>query len=257
MGLKSQSFWWWTTWGLIFHWLCCLCCLRIWNYLTHLINRDHVSRVESFDSFFKGLERSQLFGIHPLRSWKNPVVCSHLWPWGLERSQMWSIFATFGGWSWKQTFTCVFVRGLEKSLRLCIFGHGPMTFWGMVLKMTKIYFSASSVMVCHSIFSQWSWKELLELVFSVVSMAEMDLDIHSRITHEWDLTWHSLGVLWWSLFESWSLHHEIYGLERNFLSSAELLAWWTAMVYQPPVIVTFKSNLGSLQESMFGLPILI
>ena len=46
-GVESWSFWCWTTWGLIFHWLCCLCFLRIWNYLTHLINRDHIDGVES------------------------------------------------------------------------------------------------------------------------------------------------------------------------------------------------------------------
>ena len=32
--VESRSFWSWTTWGLILDWLCCLCCLRIWNYLT-------------------------------------------------------------------------------------------------------------------------------------------------------------------------------------------------------------------------------
>ena len=132
-GVESQSFWWWTTWGLVFHWLCHLCCLRIWNYLTCLINRDHIPGVESFDSFCKGLERSQLLGsiLHGLERTCHFLT---LWAYGLERSQIWFIFATFGRWSWKETFTCVFVRGLERSLRLCIFGCGLERFWQMVLK---------------------------------------------------------------------------------------------------------------------------
>ena len=216
-GVESQSFWKWTTQGPIFHWLCHLCCLRIWNYLTHLINRDHVSRVESFDSFFKGLERSQLLG---------PILCGlertyhflTLWPWGLERSQMWSILPlladglVFCEGSWKESQIVHFwLWSCNDILR-----NG--------LKMTQIYFSASSVMVCHQSLvnglerSCWSW-------YSHCFLWLKWTWIHSRITHEWDLTWHSLGVIQWSLFESWSLQHKIYGLEKTFLSSAEVLAW--------------------------------
>ena len=99
-GVESWSFWWWTTWGLIFHWLYCLCCLRIWNYSTCLINRDHVFGIESLDSFCKGLEMIQLLRLilHGLEKTCHLLI---LWAWGLERSQMWFIFATFGGWSWK------------------------------------------------------------------------------------------------------------------------------------------------------------
>ena len=110
--VESRSFWWWTTRGLFFHWLCHLCFLRIWNYLTCLINRDHLSRVESFDSFFKGLERSQLLG-SILLGLETTYHLLTFWPWGLERSQMWFVF---GRWSPKEIFTCVFERGLERSL---------------------------------------------------------------------------------------------------------------------------------------------
>ena len=173
-GVESQSFWWWTTWGLIFHWLCCLCCLRIWNYLTHLINRDHIPGVESFDSICKGLERSQLLGsiLHGLER-----ICHFLTLWanGLERSQICFIFATFGGWSWKETFTCVFVRGLERVSDCAI--------WAVVLKDSDEWFwKDSDLLLCFlccglpSIFSWWSWKESLKLVFFLFSMTEMDLE---------------------------------------------------------------------------------
>ena len=36
-------------------------------------------------------------------------------PNGLERSWTWSFFATFDGWSWKNTFTCFLVNGLERN----------------------------------------------------------------------------------------------------------------------------------------------
>ena len=139
MGLNLDPFSGGPLQGLIFHWLCRLCCLRIWNYLTHLINRDHISGVESFALFLQvilkwvnfwdclsGLERT----CHFLTSWA----------YGLERSQIWFIFPIFGKSSWKETFTCVFVRGLERSLRLCIFGCDLETFWQMVLKELRFTF---------------------------------------------------------------------------------------------------------------------
>ena len=78
--------------------------------------------------FCKGLERSQLLGsmLHGLERTCHFLT---LWAYGLERSQLWFIFATFGGWSWKESFTCIFVRGLERSLRLCILGCDPERIW--------------------------------------------------------------------------------------------------------------------------------
>ena len=70
------------------------------------------------------------------------------------------------------------------------------------------------------------------------------------------LTWHSLAVQQWFIFESWSLWHKKYDLERTFPSSAEVSVWCN-MIYHPPVIVTFKVDLGSFQESCCGVPMLI
>ena len=118
--------------------------------------------LESFDSFCKGLERSQLLGsiLHGLeRTCHFPHFVSQ-WSW--KKPNLVLIFATFGRWSWKETFTCVFVRGLGRSLRLCILGCGLERFWWMVLK-GLICFFASSVMVCHQYLvnglemSCWSW----------------------------------------------------------------------------------------------------
>ena len=171
-GVESWTFGWWAIWELVFHWLCYLCCLGIWNDLTHLMNRDHIPWIEIFDSIWDSLERSQL-----LRS-----ILS-----GLEK------FAIF------VSFLSLLVDGLERRLL-------PVS-WSRVLKGCSDYvclamalkevdewsWRDSDLLLCFlcgglpSIFKLWSWKGFLELVFTLFPMAKQTWKQFS-IIHKWDLT---------------------------------------------------------------------
>ena len=65
---------------------------------------------------------------------KEPIICSLCEPQVLKESKCGSFFDTFGGWAWSRLLPVFFVRGLERSLRLCICGHGLKRFWWMVFK---------------------------------------------------------------------------------------------------------------------------
>ena len=103
-GVESWSFCWLSTQGLIFHWLCCLCCLRIWNDLTHLMNRDHIP-------WLRCVTLSEMV-LKEVNFWKN-LSFSHLWSLWSWKKPILVPFCHFDRWSWKETFTCILVNGLE------------------------------------------------------------------------------------------------------------------------------------------------
>ena len=104
---------------------------------------------------------------------------------GLERTRFGSIFGTFSGWSWKDTFTWFLVNGLERILIWALFTIFSMEVIWTVLKGLH---NDSDLLLCDfhgvlpSMFNRWSWKGFLEL-FSVFLIAKTDLEIFLHNTH--------------------------------------------------------------------------
>ena len=148
-GVESRSFGWWMTWGLIFHWLCCLCCLRIsMTWLTSWTGTIHfglslltlfarvLKEVNFWDPSSGGLERTCYFWFFFCHFWQ--MVLKELSDCALSAV----VLKGVDEWSWKGS-----------DLLLC-FIHGSLP----------------------STFKQGSWKEFLELVFALFSMAKTNLE---------------------------------------------------------------------------------
>ena len=95
-----------------------------------------------------------------------------------------------------------------------------------------------------SIFSWWYWKESLELVFSPFSMAEMDLE---TFLHN---TWMRPDLTHWMSNNDFFLSLGLYDIKNMVLKGLFQVVlkfqFDAAMIYyQPPIILTFKVDLGS------------
>ena len=213
-GIESWSWGWFLTWGLLFLWLCLLCCL-IWNDSTHLMNMDHVSRIEIFNSIWDGLERSQFLctNVRGLeRTWyilTDGLEMTHFLTFrghGHERGHFWYFFLHFDIWSGKKVF---YLFRLFGSLVHLV--HEEAWYWknmlAGVLKGTSVHVYLSIVMkelnegswndsdsaLCFlcgvllfnlfNLFNLWSWKEPLELLVSLFSIAKTDLEMSLQSTH--------------------------------------------------------------------------
>ena len=149
----------------------------------------------------------------------------------------------------------VFLWGILKESQIVHFWPWSWKNLTNGLERTQIYLSASAVAVCHQYLvnglerSYWSWYFhcFLWLIWTWR---------HSCITHEWDLTQHSLGIQQWFLCESWSLRHKNMVLKWLFWVVLKF-QFDVAMIYQPPVIITFKVDLGFFQESCCRVAMLI
>ena len=186
---------------------------------------------------------------------KEPAVCSFVSLWSWKKSNV-VHFCHFWWMVSKVDFYLCFCEGSWKESQIVHFWLWSYEVLMNGLKMTQIYFSASSDVACHwylvegferrcwgwysnhFVWLKWTWR-------------------HSCITYKWDLTWHSLGVLWWFLFKSWSLQCKKKKVLKWLFQVVLKFQLDAAMVYQPPVIVTFKIDLGSFQESCFWVTILI
>ena len=96
----------WTTGQLFCDLLCLLSWLGVWNDSSHLIGRYHVLRVKVIYPVYNGLERSVFF--RAILNSLERTLFMHVWRlYGLRGFRF--TFDTFGGWSWKDTFTWLFL----------------------------------------------------------------------------------------------------------------------------------------------------
>ena len=131
MGSESWSFWWWTTQGLIYHWLCCLCCLDDIKllYLPHWQGPYTWDWV--FWLFLQGSWKESTFGIHPLWSWKNMPFSHFCEPMVLKEVKFGSFLPLFMDCPERRHLP-VFLWGILKGVSECAFLAMILKFWWMV-----------------------------------------------------------------------------------------------------------------------------
>ena len=139
--VESRSFWWWTTGCAVF---------AVWGsqitWLTSLTGTIYLGL--SLWLFLQGSWKESTFGIHPPWSWKN-LPFSHfvsLWSW--KKPNLFH-FCHFWQMVLKEDFYLCFCEGSWKESQIVYFGMWSWKNLMNGLERTQIYFSASSVVVCH------------------------------------------------------------------------------------------------------------
>ena len=218
--------------GGLLDWLFCnwllhlLSWLGVWNDLSCLINRYHVLRVKVINPVYNGLERSVFFR-SILNGLERTLFMHILRLYGLRGARFRFAFDTFGGWSWKDTFTW-FLFSMEVTRMVLKGVHWWFRFaplpspWGFA-----IYPSVNGLE-----------RSFLVLFSAIFSIARTDFEIFLHKTHMRP----NLMLAGWPIMIGFG-HLGLCNVKWMVL---KWLFWVmlefqfdTAMIYQLPIVITF------------------